>query len=143
VDACAAWEMRGASQCLIGHQESTEAAYRNSVALADSGSIRENWLVDRVNLGMFSAAQALYAEIGSPEDGRFTLLLSDGYNAGAVTQAASFIGKAKISNCRRPFRSNRCRRVTSLAYGEVRLVRSFWVRAASLAALTCPGSNPG
>jgi hypothetical protein len=95
VDACAAWEMKGAWQSLAGDQAGTEAAFKNSVALGNSGSNRENWLVNRVNLGMFSAAHPLYAGLGSTEDGHFSLLLTDGYIAGAAGQAACFIGKAK------------------------------------------------
>jgi hypothetical protein len=95
VDAYAAWEMKGAWQSLAGDHAGTEAAFKNSVALSNSGSNHENWLVNRLNLGRFSAAHPLYAGLGSPEDGHFSLPLTDGYITGAVGQAACFIGKAK------------------------------------------------
>jgi len=95
VDACAAWEAAGAWRGLAGDVAGTEAAFANSVQLGNSGSNRENWMITRLNLGLFSAAQNLYAATGHPKTGYFTLLLEDGYKAGAIGQAASFIERAR------------------------------------------------
>ena len=78
VDACAAWEAAGAWRGLAGDVAGTEAAFANSVQLGNSGSNRENWMITRLNLGLFSAAQNLYAATGHPKTGYFTLLLEDG-----------------------------------------------------------------
>jgi hypothetical protein len=94
-DACAAWEAAGAWKGLAGDVAGTEIGFANSVRLGNSGSNRENWMISRLNLGLFSGAQSLYAAIGHPESGYFTLLLKDGYNAGAIGQAASFIERAR------------------------------------------------
>lgn len=95
VDACAAWEAAGAWKGLAGDVAGTEIAFANSVRLGNSGSNRENWMINRLNLGRFSVAQTLYAAIGNPETGYFTLLLEAGYKAGAIEQAASFIERAR------------------------------------------------
>jgi len=95
VDACAAWEAVGAWKSLAGDVTGTETAFANSIRLGNSGSNRENWMINRLNLGLFSAAQSLYAATGHPETGYFTLLLEDGYKAGAIEQAASFIERAR------------------------------------------------
>ena len=95
VDACAAWEAAGAWKGLAGDVAGTETAFANSVRLGNSGSNRENWMINRLNLGLFSAAQSLYAVTGHPEAGYFTLLLEVGYKAGAIGQAASFIERAR------------------------------------------------
>ncbi|SAL61869.1 hypothetical protein AWB69_06884 [Caballeronia udeis] len=95
VDACAAWEAVGAWKGLAGDVTGTETAFANSIRLGNSGSNRENWMINRLNLGLFSAAQSLYAATGHPETGYFTLLLEDGYKAGAIEQAASFIERAR------------------------------------------------
>ena len=95
VDACAAWEAAGAWKGLAGDVAGTETAFANSVRLGNSGSNRENWMINRLNLGLFSAAQSLYATTGHPETGYFTLLLEVGYKAGAIGQAASFIERAR------------------------------------------------
>ena len=95
VDACAAWEAAGAWKGLAGDLAGTETAFANSVRLGNSGSNRENWMINRLNLGLFSAAQSLYAVTGHPETGYFTLLLEVGYKAGAIGQAASFIERAR------------------------------------------------
>jgi len=78
VDACAAWEAAGAWKGLAGDVAGTEIAFANSVRLGNSGSNRENWMINRLNLGRFSVAQTLYAAIGNPETGYFTLLLEAG-----------------------------------------------------------------
>ncbi len=95
VDACAAWEAVGAWKSLAGDVTGTETAFANSIRLGNSGSNRENWMINRLNLGLFSAAQSLYAVTGHPETGYFTLLLEVGYKAGAIGQAASFIERAR------------------------------------------------
>src|SRR5471030_1839533 len=95
VDACAAWEAAGAWKGLAGDLAGTETAFANSVRLGNSGSNRENWMINRLNLGLFSAAQSLYAVTGHPETGYFTLMLEVGYKAGAIGQAASFIERAR------------------------------------------------
>jgi hypothetical protein len=94
IDACAAWEAAGAWKGLTGDVAGTEAAFVNSVRLGNSGSNHEDWMITCLNLGLFSAAQSLYAAIGHPKTGYFTLL-EDGYKAGAIGQAASFIERAR------------------------------------------------
>ena len=95
VDACAAWEAAGAWKGLAGDVAGAETAFANSVRLGNSGSNRENWMINRLNLGLFSGAQSLYAVTGHPETGYFTLLLEVGYKAGAIGQTASFIERAR------------------------------------------------
>ena len=95
IDACAAWEAAGAWKGLTGDVAGTETAFANSVRLGNSGSNRENWMINRLNLGLFSAAQSLYTVTGHPETGYFTLLLEVGYQSGAIGQAASFIERAR------------------------------------------------
>jgi hypothetical protein len=95
IDACAAWEAAGAWKGLAGDVAGTETAFANSVRLGNSGSNRENWMMNRLNLGLFSAAQSLYTVTGHPETGYFTLLLEVGYQSGAIGQAASFIERAR------------------------------------------------
>lgn len=95
VDACAAWETAGAWKGLTGDVAGAETAFANSVRLGNSGSNRENWMINRLNLGLFSDAQSLYAATGHPETGYFVLLLEVGYKAGAIGQAASFIERAR------------------------------------------------
>ena len=95
VDACVAWEAAGAWKGLAGDVAGAETAFANSVRLGNSGSNRENWMINRLNLGLFSGAQSLYPATGHPETGYFTLLLEVGYKAGAIGQTASFIERAR------------------------------------------------
>lgn len=95
IDACVAWELTGTCSQLTGDRDDMERAFANSVALGDSGTNRLNWMVNRLNLGMFSAAQELYSAIGSPENGRFGYVLLDGFKTGAITQAARFAERAR------------------------------------------------
>jgi len=95
VDTCSAWELVGAWKGLAGDVASTEEAFANSARLGNSGTNRINWMVNRLNLGLFSAAQALYAEVGKAEDGYFTEVLEEGYCSGAIQQAAKFIKRAE------------------------------------------------
>jgi hypothetical protein len=78
VDACAAWKAAGAWKGLAGDVAGTEIAFANSVRQENSGSNRENWMINRLNPGRFSVAQTLYAAIGDPETGYFTLLAARG-----------------------------------------------------------------
>ncbi|GAB5098690.1 hypothetical protein [Caballeronia sp. HLA56] len=98
VDACVAWELTGAWKGLTGDFEGTEEAFRASAALGDNWSNRCNWTVNRLNLGMFSAAQEMYSSVGSPETGHFSEMLEDGYKAGAIAQAAHYIERARQMN---------------------------------------------
>jgi hypothetical protein len=94
VDACSAWELAGAWKGLSGDLAATEEAFANSAKLGNSGTNRINWMVNRLNLGLFSGAQALYAEVGTAEDGYFTQLLEEGCCSGAIQQAVRFIERA-------------------------------------------------
>ncbi|QIE23350.1 hypothetical protein SBC1_12290 [Caballeronia sp. SBC1] len=58
VDACAAWETAGAWKSLAGDVAGTEAAFANSVRLGNSGSNRENWMRNRLNLACFLLPRA-------------------------------------------------------------------------------------
>ncbi|SAL22392.1 hypothetical protein [Caballeronia humi] len=95
VDACSAWELAGAWKGLTGDFDGTEEAFRNSVALGNTGTNEVNWMINRLNLGKFQAGQDIYARVGAPELGQFTLALREGFAAGAIAQAARFIARAE------------------------------------------------
>jgi hypothetical protein len=95
IDACAAWELTGAWKSLAGDCEGTELASSNSAALGITRSNGANWVVNRLNLGLFRLAQQKFAEVGAPHLGQFTRIVSDGFKAGAIAQAADFIERAE------------------------------------------------
>lgn len=97
VDACAAWELTGSWRGLAGDAEGAEAAFRNSMALGQSDVGRENWMITRQNLGMFSAAQAIYRELGVPLTQDLAIIARYGFLAGAVGQTAKLIEAARAS----------------------------------------------
>jgi len=95
IDACAAWELIGAWRGLAGDFVGTEEAFQKSIAIGDSGTNHMNRMVNRLNLGMFSAAQDVFKLVGDPERGNFMMVVLDGFRAGSVAQAASFIERAR------------------------------------------------
>jgi hypothetical protein len=95
VDACAAWELIGAWKALAGDFAGTEDAFEKSAAIGDSGTNHMNRMVNRLNLGKFSAAQDVFKVVGDPERGNFLMVILDGFRTGAIEQAASFIERAK------------------------------------------------
>ncbi len=95
VDACAAWETLGAWKALIGDWEGVQEAFRNSLALGSTGSNRVNWVINCINLGMFSAGQEAYAAVGAPESNYFSVAQIAGVRCGAVELVAHFVERAK------------------------------------------------
>lgn len=91
VDACAAWELTGSWRALAGDVEGAEAAFRNSVALGETDVNRENWMITRLNLGLFSAAQALYREFGVTRNRDMGIIARYGFLAGAIGRTAEVI----------------------------------------------------
>jgi hypothetical protein len=95
VDACAAWELMGSWRALAGDVEGAEAAFRNSMALGQSDVGRENWMITRLNLGMFSGAQEIYRELGMPRTQDLAIIARYGFIAGAVGWTARLIEDAR------------------------------------------------
>ena len=96
VDARAAWEVTGAWKALVGDWDGVREAFTASLALGDSGSNRVNWLVNCLNLGMFSAARAAYADMGDPENSYFSMMLALGVRSGAIEQALRNVERARV-----------------------------------------------
>ncbi|ASW00166.1 hypothetical protein [Paraburkholderia aromaticivorans] len=95
VDARSGWELTGILQSLCCDREGMESAFQKSLALGISESNHLNLMVNRLNLGLFSESQQVYSQVGSPEGGNFTMMIRDGYVAGAIFQAAQFAGRAR------------------------------------------------
>ncbi|QCP50200.1 hypothetical protein FAZ95_14025 [Trinickia violacea] len=95
VDACSAWELAGMWFALAGDRDGMERAFSKSLALGVSVSNHLNLMVNRLNLGMFSAAQEVYREVGAPEAGVFTTMVQDGITAGAIFTVARFAERAQ------------------------------------------------
>jgi hypothetical protein len=91
VDACAAWELTGSWRALAGDVEGAEAAFRNSVALGQTGVNRENWMITRLNLGLFSKAQALFRDLCSTPNPNIAAIARYGFLAGAIGRTAALI----------------------------------------------------
>ncbi|BCQ25565.1 hypothetical protein NK8_37430 [Caballeronia sp. NK8] len=96
VDACAAWELTGSWRALAGDVEGAEAAFRNSVALGETDVNRENWMITRLNLGLFSAAQALYREFGVTRNRDMGIIARYGFLAGAIGRTAEVIEDGRV-----------------------------------------------
>ena len=94
-DACAAWELMGSWRALAGDVDGAEAAFRNSVALGQTDVNRENWMITRLNLGLFSQAQEIYREIGTPRAQDLAFIARYGFLAGAVGQTTRLIEQAR------------------------------------------------
>ncbi|SAK47083.1 hypothetical protein [Caballeronia ptereochthonis] len=97
VDACAAWELMGSWRGLEGDIEGAEAAFRNSRALGQSDVSRENWMITRLNLGLFSAAQEIYRELTEPQTADFMAIAQYGVLAGAIGRTAQLIKRARAT----------------------------------------------
>lgn len=97
VDACAAWEMTGSWRALAGDVEGAEAAFRNSMALGQTDVGRENWMITRLNLGLFSGAQALYRAMGVARSQDLAIIARYGFIAGAVGHTAALIEAAQAA----------------------------------------------
>lgn len=97
VDACAAWEMTGSWRALVGDVEGAEAAFRNSMALGQTDVGRENWMITRLNLGLFSGAQALYRAMGVARSQDLAIIARYGFLAGAVGHTAALIEAARAA----------------------------------------------
>ncbi|WP_250533478.1 hypothetical protein [Caballeronia sp. AZ10_KS36] len=95
VDARAAWEATGALKALIGDWKGVQEGFSASLALGDSGTNRMNWVVNCLNLGMFTEGQNAFAQVGDPEQGYFSKLLAMGIRAGAIELALSYAERAK------------------------------------------------
>ncbi|AQH00968.1 hypothetical protein A9R05_18930 [Burkholderia sp. KK1] len=95
VDACAAWELTGSWRALAGDVEGAEAAFRNSVALGCTGVNRENWMITRLNLGLFSGAQALFRELADRRASDLATIARYGFLAGAIERTAELIEEAR------------------------------------------------
>ncbi|WP_186120639.1 hypothetical protein [Burkholderia gladioli] len=95
VDAKQAWEIVGMLEALKGDRDAMEAAFSKSLSLGLSESNHLNLMVNRLNLGLFSAAQQVYSQVGSPEGGKFSLMIDDGLKAGAIFQAHQFVARAQ------------------------------------------------
>ncbi|SAK52949.1 hypothetical protein AWB78_01276 [Caballeronia calidae] len=97
VDACAAWELTGSWRGLAGDVEGAEAAFRNSVALGLTDVGRENWMIMRLNLGLFSEAQALYRALGTPSKRDLVAIARYGFLAGAIGRTAELIEETRAA----------------------------------------------
>ncbi|MDR5762540.1 hypothetical protein [Caballeronia sp. LZ035] len=95
-DARAAWELTGSWRALAGDVEGAEGAFRNAVALGLTDVGRENWMITRLSLGMFSAAQALYRELCGIRTQNLAVIAQYGFLAGAVRRTAELIGEARM-----------------------------------------------
>ncbi|MDR5818054.1 hypothetical protein QCE62_31025 [Caballeronia sp. LZ033] len=95
-DARAAWELTGSWRALAGDVEGAEGAFRNAVALGLSDVGRENWMITRLGLGMFSAAQALYRELCGARTRNLAVIAPYGFLAGAVGCTAELIREARM-----------------------------------------------
>jgi hypothetical protein len=98
VDARAAWEATGAWKALVGDWKGVQEAFSASLALGDSGTNRVNWVVNCLNLGMFSLGQAAFAKFGEPEQGYFSKMLVAGVRTGAIEQAMRYAERAREMN---------------------------------------------
>lgn len=94
-DARAAWEALGAWYQLAGDCEGMEDAFRKSLALGDSGSNHINLVVNRLNLGMFSAAQEACAELQNLAPDHIEAAHLAAFRCGALKNAAQFAERAK------------------------------------------------
>jgi hypothetical protein len=95
VDACSAWELTGMCLALAGDRDGMERAFENSFALGNSGTNRANHMINRLNLGLFSEAQAAFAIAGAAETGSFTKMAVDGLATGAIHLVANFAERAR------------------------------------------------
>ncbi|SAK49394.1 hypothetical protein AWB75_01255 [Caballeronia catudaia] len=95
VDACAAWELTGSWRALTGDVEGAEAAFTNSVALGHTGVNRENWMITRLNLGLFSGAQGLFRELCVARNRNLAEIARCGFLAGAIGRTAELIEGAR------------------------------------------------
>jgi hypothetical protein len=87
----------GSWRGLAGDADGAESAFRNSMALGQSDVGRENWMITRRNLGLFSAAQAIYRELCVPRAQDLAIIARHGFLAGAVGQTAKLIEAARAT----------------------------------------------
>ena len=98
VDACSAWELSGALKGLTSDWEGVNSAFGKSLALGSTETIRMNWAINSLNLGMFSAGQKLYEAVGDPNPNFVNVMLGVGMNLGAVQRTTRFVERAREMN---------------------------------------------
>jgi hypothetical protein len=86
-DPRTAWDLTGAWCAVAGDADGARTAFAQSAALGATDATRTHWLATWRDLGMFSAAHDVFAQIGALD----ASAVADGLSIGAIERTAALI----------------------------------------------------